>query len=320
MCKRVCLIVATFLAGALFITCAPQSSDPASAVLGLEQGVAPPQTDGQAAPAPSDDAANAKRGRLRGTTSADREAAAARAAAARLAGGGHDGGPRTPGGTPDYFGIYPNYANSPAPTVNPDGTVTGGMHKFVDGLPGLGGPGTPTLGQYIPVATAGVFPGYPNDDYYEIALVQYREQMHSDLPQVVRAKTDPLATGGTLLRGYVQEVNGVPVDLPHYLGPLIIAQKGKAVRVKFTNRLPIDAAGDLFIPVDTSVMGAGMGPDGMNMYKQNRGTLHLHGGNTPWISDGTPHQWTVPAAQTTRYKKGGQHDQRPRHVLRSDHA
>jgi len=30
-------------------------------------------------------------------------------------------------------------------------------------------------------------------------------------------------------------------------------------------------------------------------YLQNRATLHLHGGNTPWISDETPHQWTVPS-------------------------
>jgi hypothetical protein len=40
-----------------------------------------------------------------------------------------------------------------------------------------------------------------------------------------------------------------------------------------------------------------MGPLGMNVtpgnpmnYTQNRGVLHLHGGRSPWISDGTPHQ------------------------------
>src|SRR5450756_1776538 len=33
-------------------------------------------------------------------------------------------------------------------------------------------------------------------------------------------------------------------------------------------------------------------------YKQNEATLHLHGGATPWISDGTPHQWTVPKGET----------------------
>jgi FtsP/CotA-like multicopper oxidase with cupredoxin domain len=51
-------------------------------------------------------------------------------------------------------------------------------------------------------------------------------------------------------------------------------------------------------------MGAGMGPiDGM-MYSQNRSTIHLHGGDTPWISDGTPHQWITPAGEETPYPKG----------------
>jgi FtsP/CotA-like multicopper oxidase with cupredoxin domain len=39
-------------------------------------------------------------------------------------------------------------------------------------------------------------------------------------------------------------------------------------------------------------------------YSENRATLHLHGGNTPWISDGTPHQWTTPAGENTEYPKG----------------
>lgn len=103
------------------------------------------------------------------------------------------------------------------------------------------------------------------------------------------------------------------------LGPLIIATAGRPVRIKFTNRLPLTAnGGDLFIPVDVTIMGAGMGPlDAMGApcdpsmpgamcanYTQNRATLHLHGGNTPWISDGTPHQWTVPAGETTPFKEG----------------
>ena len=33
-------------------------------------------------------------------------------------------------------------------------------------------------------------------------------------------------------------------------------------------------------------------------------TVHLHGGNTPWISDGTQHQWTVPAGENTAYPLG----------------
>ena len=114
---------------------------------------------------------------------------------------------------PDYFGT-PNWANSPP------------LQKFVDSLAPLGCATPNNLGQCIPIAVASRSPaGVPADgDYYEIALVQYREQMHSNLPPVVGGKIG--GTGGTLLRGYVQEVNGVPVGDPHYLGPVIIATEG----------------------------------------------------------------------------------------------
>ena len=32
-------------------------------------------------------------------------------------------------------------------------------------------------------------------------------------------------------------------------------------------------------------------------FKDNRATLHLHGGTSPWISDGTAHQWITPAGE-----------------------
>ncbi len=250
---------------------------------------------------------------------------------------------------------------TPAPDLSTHATVSGGIRKFVDGLPVLCDPaqpgpcvGTDTLGQYLPVGVPDItsYPGnatVPASDYYEIALVQYREQMHSDLPP-------------TLLRGYVQLetpvnaaisehfpltnanldgtetpilINGVQaygVTPPHYLGPTIVATKNRPVRILFRNLLPTGIAGDLFIPVDTTVMGAGMGPDlypmvmtdplnpmcgmGYDMdsgaripkpegcYTENRATLHLHGGITPWISDGTPHQWVTPPNETTAYPEG----------------
>jgi len=232
-------------------------------------------------------------------------------------------------GTPDYFGTIPNYANSPLPNVDSSGTVSGGIRKFVDSLPGLGPAGANNLGQYIPVATADTTT-YPGSDYYEIGLVQYTEKMHSDLNE-------------TTLRGYVQiSTKNVPglhmplkypngrsitdskgdrvyaVDKPHYLGPLIIAQRNIPVRVKFTNYLPTGADGNLFLPVDTTIVGAGDGPTGCtldppngtvilgscNQYTQNRATIHLHGGNTPWISDGSQDMWTTPAGENTSYPKG----------------
>jgi len=209
----------------------------------------------------------------------------------------------------------PNFAYSPP------------LRKFIDSLPGVTGGARPlnsalgasTLGQYIPLATAGILAGFPNDDYYEIALVEYREQLHRDLPPV--AGVWPNQTGGTKLRGYVQLVQGTTnfVAPPHYLGPLIIATKNRPVRIKFTNMLPLTAAGgNLFVPVDMTIMGAGKGPltaagaacdpgalgNACASYTQNRATIHLHGGLPPWISDGTAHQWITPAGEATPFVKG----------------
>ncbi len=189
--------------------------------------------------------------------------------------------------TPDYFGVA-NYANSPLPTINPiTKVITGGMHKFVDTLPGFcgvspwGTNGANDLGQCIPIATADTTT-FPGSDFYRIGLAEYNQQMHSDLP-------------ATKLRGYVQlDVNDTPVGKQQYLGPLILAKRNTPVRVLFENKLAKGSS--LFIPVDTTYMGAGNVDDGVNMAmaSQNRATLHLHGGNTPWISDGTPHQWITP--------------------------
>ena len=86
---------------------------------------------------------------------------------------------------------------------------------------------------------------YPGSDYYEIGLKEYSEQMHSDLPP-------------TRLRGYYQINNGtigITDHTNHYLGPLIVARKGKPVRIKFVNGLL--PGSKLFVPVDTTVMGSG---------------------------------------------------------------
>ena len=235
------------------------------------------------------------------------------------------------------------------------GYLTPGIKKFQDTLPGVGPDAANNLGQYIPVAVPDTTT-YPGADYYEIAVVQYRMRFSSSMP-------------ATLLRGYVQlSTSVVPgrhvalsnasldpgqadtpiflpdgsraygVDAPHYLGPMVEATKDKPVRVLFRDLLPTGVDGDLFLPVDTTDMGAGMGPDGMMLdandvpmdmttdahtvmdgvrnpvcgqvpkpadcYTENRATLHLHGGITPWISDGTPHQWITPAGEATPYPRG----------------
>jgi FtsP/CotA-like multicopper oxidase with cupredoxin domain len=212
-----------------------------------------------------------------------------------------------PGETPDYFGTTPNWAFSPLLT------------KFKDPLPGLWNPADGAApAKSIPLAVPDKLT-YPGSDYYEIELREYSEVMHSEM-------------GPTRLRGYVQVNNGtngagtantvVPSAI-RYLGPVILAAKDRPVRIKFINKLSGGAAGKLFLPVDTTVMGAGPGPNAVRnqpddlickskqneatpaaCYTENRATLHLHGGRTPWISDGTPHQWITPALDTTTLKKG----------------
>ncbi|HEX2911744.1 MAG TPA: hypothetical protein VH186_13120 [Chloroflexia bacterium] len=240
----------------------------------------------------------------RKVTPADRKAAALNARVAGLKPGvvaPHTTAPSA-GGTPDYFGPFPNYANSPfrVPVIDPatgqqvidangQPVFTKGIRKFVDSLPGFGPTNASTLlGKYIPVAVPDTTT-YSGADYYEIGLVDFDEYFHRDL-------------GPTRIRGYVQ-LNDPSKPAARYLGPVIVAQRNRPVRVKFTNMLSTGAGGDLFLPVDETVMGAGMGPNG-GSYTQNRATLHLHGGNTPWISDGTPHQWTTPANENTPYPKG----------------
>lgn len=213
------------------------------------------------------------------------------------------------------------YANSPAGTwtdwagnVHNSGAA---LRKFVDPLPGLcgppgtpipavtGGAGLPISGKCIPVANPDKL-SYPGSDYYEIGIVEYAEQMHADLPKA------------TTLRGYVQLNDPANLVTPataaanaRYLGPIIVAQRGTPVRIKYTNLLPTGKFngtvrnGDLFIPVDKTLMGAGTGPlGGTELYTENRSAVHLHGGDTPWISDGTPHQWLTPAGETTSYPNG----------------
>ncbi len=216
-------------------------------------------------------------------TNAQHKAAADRAAAKRMLTRAPIGAPvLDPLGVPDYWNI-PNWTNSPL------------LRKFVDTLPGLGVANKNNLGNYIPVAIADTTT-YPGSDYIQMGLQDYTQQFHSDLPTT------------TQLRGYIDLAAGAD-GKPHYLGPLIIAHKDRPTRIKFTNQLPVGDAGNLFLPVDTTIMGAGTGPLAMSagnmaMYNQNRAVIHMHGGDNPWISDGTPHQWITPAGDPTPYKKG----------------
>jgi FtsP/CotA-like multicopper oxidase with cupredoxin domain len=178
------------------------------------------------------------------------------------------------------------------------GKLTGGIQKFIDPMP------IPPVAQGSACSSIG-YTGTNSADCYEIWLVEYRRQMHSNLPTV--SGTWPNQTGGTKLRGYVEVINGV-MQTPTYMGPTIVAKRDVPVRIKFVNKLPTGTGGDLFLPVDETVMGSGMGPAGPGTagqtYTQNRATVHMHGNNTVWISDGTPHQWITPANESTPYPTG----------------
>ena len=48
-------------------------------------------------------------------------------------------------------------------------------------------------------------------------------------------------------------------------------------------------------------------------FADNRAIVHLHGGISPWISDGTPHQWITPAGENTDLPAGHQRATRAGH-------
>jgi FtsP/CotA-like multicopper oxidase with cupredoxin domain len=238
------------------------------------------------------------------------------------------------------------------------------IRKFVDSLGGVYNglenlPGMTDLQSGIPVAitekwTNPLTGAKTNDDYYEIAIVEYTERLHTDLANPTRLRgyvqieTPAIVAGGlkdiTGLIGSehiaatypdgmaITDANGNQVFFvhpPHFLGPVILAASGNPVRLKFTNYLPYTDAtgksvgsrpgaigGEAFVPVDETIAGGGPIYDktGQQIFQkdslgnlvllngmpipikmaQNRTAIHWHGGDTPWISDGTPHQWFTP--------------------------
>ncbi len=273
-------------------------------------------------------------------------------------GDGYVSAPTVTVGDPDGAGATATAAvnagaiNGLTVTAAGSGYITPGIKKFEDALPGLcAPPDCPASGKYIPLAVPELkkYGGIEADEYV-IGLVQYRTSFSSSLPD-------------TLVRGYVQletpdnadislsvplqnelldgtkvpvmQADGITpwlaVTPPQWLGPTITATKDKPVRIVFHNLLPTGEDGNLFLPVDTTLMGSGAGPvampdaadfgtvmdeirnpacsqpekwGNMDCFRDNRATLHLHGGITPWISDGTPHQWITPDTETTNWPQG----------------
>jgi FtsP/CotA-like multicopper oxidase with cupredoxin domain len=241
----------------------------------------------------------------------------------------------------------------------------GGAYNGLDNLPGM-----TDLQSGIPVAIAEKWKNLTTnaqtaDDYYEIAVVEYTQQMHSDLPKPTRLRgyvqvetpnlvpkvktwNDSTPAGlvgqkdvtGLIGSEHIQAFypDGVTpilnskgeqvywVHKPHYLGPVIVVAKGTPVRMKYTNYLPYKKAGAngasvgtlnvqggqlnggaISLPVDRFILGGGPAIDSAGNsteFTQNRASIHWHGGDSPWISDGTPHQWTAPAGEADAWAAG----------------
>jgi spore coat protein A len=152
------------------------------------------------------------------------------------------------------------------------------IRKFVTTLPGLGPAGANNFGQYIPLATktTTTFAGL-GTDVYNLGVKQFGEKMHPDLPRA------------THFWGYYDLATGDQ----KYLAGVIVAKRGRPVLLNVTNQLPNKA----LIPVDPTLDA---GPNGLKVgdLPFNRIATHLHGGFTPWFSDGTPFQWFDPTGKT----------------------
>ena len=151
------------------------------------------------------------------------------------------------------------------------------IRKFVVNLPGLGPSGANQIGQYIPLATKTTtnFAGL-STDVYRLGVKPFGEKMHPDLKR---------ATG---FWGYYDLATGDQ----KYLAGVIVAKRGTPVLLNVTNQLPNKA----LIPVDPTIDASPTQTVGQ--LPLNRIATHLHGGFTPWFSDGTPFQWFTPGGQT----------------------
>ena len=156
-------------------------------------------------------------------------------------------------------------------TAWPFAQTPNGIRKFVVPLQGLGPTGIP-----VAVPNTSLFPG---EDYYQIRVGEFTQQMHPELP------------GPTKFWGFADVTAGQAPN-HRYLGGAIVAQKGRPVRMKVTNALPPVHP----LPVDTTIMEAEL--------EQNRCCVHLHGGLVPWTSDGGPFAWFSPTATGPSFMNG----------------
>ena len=137
------------------------------------------------------------------------------------------------------------------------------LGKWMQNLRGLGPGG-------IPVMSGTPDPVFANTTMYNITVGEFQDKLHPNLPL-------------TTLWGYWDTNN--PGAKAH-LGGVILARRGTASRLRFTNILPPTH----IIPADLTVMVPGTAYSPL----LNRTATHLHGGYVPWVSDGGPFDWFSP--------------------------
>jgi spore coat protein A len=139
--------------------------------------------------------------------------------------------------------------------------------KFSSPLPALGPSGIP-----LATKTTQTFAGLETD-VYNLGVAEFAQQI-------------PGLPNPTHFWGYYDLASGVGSQ--RYLGGVFVANRGTPVLLNVTNQLP----NHQLIPIDPTIM-AGPGVT-VGQLPYNRIVTHLHGGFTPWISDGTPFQWYTP--------------------------
>jgi len=152
-----------------------------------------------------------------------------------------------------------------------------GLSRFIESAKAIDG-----LAKYVdplvipPVLTPNTT-RFRGKDYYEIPIVMgTTHKFHRDLPA-----TKTYSYFGT-----------PPAGGFHYLGPTIVANKGRPVSIKFTNRLPRGI--HIFNnAIDTTIMGS-KDENGRPWIEENRVCVHLHGGKVLPKDDGGPRDWFSP--------------------------
>ena len=147
-----------------------------------------------------------------------------------------------------------------------------GVRKFTQPLRGLGNSG-------IPLATKTTRGG---TDFYDIEVAEFRDALHPDLYA-------GSGNTGTKFWGYADRGG-----LHRYLGGIVAANRGTPSVVTVTNKLPNYHP----LPVDITIPGSEPG------VQVNRIVNHLHGGFTPWNSDGGPFAWFSPNKRGPSFVNG----------------